>query len=103
MAGKKKSDTRSIADVAAVFGGIDLTRVDYETFVGLWLLTDRQYTRLAAAIMQAFGFAFGKKSLPASFYDAIATHPEEAEELEFAGNVERERAAALSEFHHGHS
>lgn len=53
--------------------------------------------------MQAFGFAFGKKSLPASFYDAIATHPEEAEELEFAGNVERERAAALSEFHHGHS
>lgn len=77
--------------------------MDYPTFVGLWLNVDRQQTRQAAAVFQGIALAFGKKSLPSSFYDAIAAHPEEAEELEFAGNVERERAAALSEFHHGRS
>lgn len=74
---------------------------NYETFVGLWLNLDRCQLRQAASVYQGIVLALGRGSLPRSFWDALANTPEEAEDLEFRGNVERERAKAWEDVQRG--
>jgi hypothetical protein len=100
VAGKKKSETRPLADLGSVYS-LDLNRVDYPTFVGLWLNLDRQQLRQAANIYQGISLAFSRSGLPSVFWDAIAGTPEEAEDLEFKGNTEREKQAAFEDLQRG--
>lgn len=66
----------------------------YETFVSLWLNMGRARLQNAAAIYQGVSYLFSTADLPLEYFDAVAAFEEEAAELAFDAQVERDKGRA---------
>lgn len=92
--GKKKTDYREFADVAASYG---LSRIDdYGVFCGLWINLPRIRFQRAAEFMLGYGAATTTKSLDPMFFDGLARFEEDADVLAFEVNAARSTQATLN-------
>lgn len=86
--------------MAAAYGGGLLAafgfRPDYLTWVQLWLNLPRAGWRQAVAVARGVGTAMSDRSVPLAYFDAVASCPEEAAEMEYESNAERAVARAMA-------
>lgn len=91
MVRKKKSAARFAFDLHSICGIHIGNPADYSYVVGLVLNIPRQHSRAALASAIGTSVAMGGR-VPESLFDGVCETPEEARELAFRINVERDRA-----------
>jgi hypothetical protein len=89
MAGKKKAEHRTDADLIATYGPI--LPITPSLILGLWLNYPRIQLRKATEYALGVWAASTSDPLPLEWFDAIAMDASEADRLESAGNLRRGR------------
>lgn len=92
MDGKKRIDGIDLADLASCYG---LSPQSYREWVMLWLNTDRIYQRQLQISKEAFEQAFRGSDMTLKGAESLCKTLEEARELEFKKNCERDKRRAL--------
>lgn len=78
----------------AAYPGLRHECADYAEWVGLWLNIDRTRLQLAIGVWRGYAVAMSTGKIPKPWFDAMATYPEQANEMEYVTNLERLAAAA---------
>ncbi len=89
---KKKSDGRIAFDLATICGIHVGDRNDYGYIVSLVFNLPRHHSRNALAAAIGTSVANGTKHVPAALFDGVCESEQEAIDLAFRVNVERDKA-----------
>lgn len=85
---RKKSSLAEVADFISAYG-VSPREIDYESFVGLFLLRNRPITQSAYRVALGTSEAFNEEDISEDWLDSIAEDQFEKEKMRFEINAER--------------